>query len=537
MRPRCRSLPPLKPDQIVTEFCRRAQVRGWTQQGQASVGRGADADNDPFFNQRPTLDLTIEQIEEALADMPDAELYDTWVDVGMALHHQFGGSDEGKELWDRWSSTAHNYDADEIEEKWASFGHYHGTPITFATVVKFAKEARGKRKAEEHKQTYDAFVAEISACGDFTTLLYTLAPKICESDLDDIRREALVTRIHARAKKLGDGLPLKQVRAAVTPPRAPSLVQTGKKDLELALAHRVLDRCYAGGDHLCRFAKFWWAYVLGVWKRQDEEVVARHIQETLTELREADDPELQALYARMDESRGDRLTQLVSTLSTCIARALANGEDDPLNLCAFKAPRVMNCCNGELWFDDVGNIAFMDHDPAHKLTAQLKCAYDPAATCPTWDAAIRRVFQKCREPEEVIRHFYEVFGYLLQPTREAAIWVLFRGPGGNGKTFLMNVITELMGRSMLAIPIKELSKQSVHFTDALSGKLMLLDDDLDMDVLLPDGWLKKLSEAKVVTTDPKWGKHIEIVARSVPVMLANGWGATKDLSKGCGGAR
>ncbi len=521
-------------DQIVVEFCRRAQARGWTQQGRMSVDRGADADNDPFFNQRPTLDLTIEQIEEALADMPDAEVYDTWVHVGMALHHQFGGSDEGKELWDRWSSAAHNYDADEIEEKWASFGHYHGTPITFATVVKFAKEAREKRKAEEHKQAYDAFVAEISACGDFTSLLYGIAPKIRTSDLDDAYREALVSRVQARSKKLGDNIPLKQVRAVVTPPRAPALAIASKKDLELALAHRVLERCYANGDHLCRFAKLWWAYVLGVWKREDEEVVEHHIQETLIELGDADDEELKALYNRMDNSRGDRLTQLVTTLSKCIGRLLVtNSDDDPLNLRAFKAPRVMNCLNGELWFDHVGEIAFSEHDPAHRLTAQLQCHYDPTATCPTWDGAIRRVFQKCQDPEAVIQHFYEVFGYILQSTREAAIWVLFVGPGGNGKSFLLNVISQIMGRTVMGMSISEISAQkSVHFTEALTGKLMLLDDDLKMGAVLPDDLLKKFSEAKLVTTDPKWGDHVEITARTVAVILANTFGATVDLSEG-----
>ncbi len=521
-------------DQIVADFCRRAQARGWTQQGHGSVGQGHEADDNPFFHQRPVVDLTIEQIEAHLADMPDAEVYDTWVRVGAALHHQFGGSDEGKELWDTWSAMAANYDADAIDEKWASFGHYVGTPITFAYVLKFAKEAREQREAAEHKQTYDAFVAEISACGEFTALLHGIAPKIRNSDLDAAHRDALATRIQARAKKLGDGIALKRARVAVTPPPDPTPTVSSKKDLELALAHRVLERCYANGDHLCRFATFWWAYVLGVWKRQDEEVVARHILETLVELREADDPELQTLYARMDDSRGDRTNQLVSTLSTCIARILAsNSDDDPLNLRAFKAPRVMNCLNGELWFDSVGEIAFSDHNPAHRLTAQLKCAYDPTATCPTWDAGIRKVFQECQDPEAVIRHFYEVFGYILQSTRDAAIWVLFKGPGGNGKTFLLNIIAELMGRTVIGKSIHEIVKlNNTHFTAALMGKLMLLDDDLKTGIVLPDDWLKKLSEDKLLTTDPKYGQHVEIVSRAVPVILTNSWPSMVDMTEG-----
>jgi P4 family phage/plasmid primase-like protien len=514
-------------DQIVAEFSRRAQARGWIQQGQASIGRAASTDDNPFFDQRPTLDLTAEQIDEALADMPDAELYDTWIHVGMALHHQFGGSEEGKDLWDRWSSSAPNYESDAIEERWRSFGHYHGTPVTFATVLKFAKEAREKKEAEARRQAYADLGAAITAADSLDVLLDEVAKRIADADLDPARREALANQLQARTKKLGCDIGKKQARAAVTPsPQAP-LATDEDPELEVALARHVLDQHYAGGARLTRFGKLWWVFDGGGWMGEDDEVVGRNILETLLDLRKADDVRLKTLYARMDDSRGDRMNQLVETLAAVMAKLVAvRSELDPLNLRAYEASRVMNCDNTELWFDETGETQLCDHDPAHKLTAQLRCSYDPAATCPTWDAAIRRIFQKCREPEEMIRHFYEVMGYLLQPTREAAIWVLMKGPGGNGKSFLLGVISEIMGRTVLAKSINEI------FTHALCGKLMLLDDDLKTGLLLPDDVLKKLSEDKLITVEPKFGKHFEIISRAVPVMLANSWPATVDLSEG-----
>lgn len=52
---------------------------------------------------------------------PDAS-YETWLETGMALHHETSGSDDGLELFDQWSSTGAKYNGrDEIEAKWRSF--------------------------------------------------------------------------------------------------------------------------------------------------------------------------------------------------------------------------------------------------------------------------------------------------------------------------------------------------------------------------------------------------------------------------------
>jgi putative DNA primase/helicase len=187
-----------------------------------------------------------------------------------------------------------------------------------------------------------------------------------------------------------------------------------------------------------------------------------------------------------------------------------------------------------VWIGDDGSLTVQEHNPLHLFTTQLACDYDPEATCPTWDAAIRRVFQDCDEPEEVIRHFYEVFGYILQPTRDTALWVMLWGPGGNGKSFLIRIISELMGRgTVISKSLSELSNgTNTHFTSSLVGKLMLLDDDLKAKTVLPDDWLKKLSEAKLLTADPKFAQAFEFVARCIPVILANHWPSTTDLSAG-----
>lgn len=52
---------------------------------------------------------------------PDVS-YETWLQTGMALHHETSGSDDGLELFDQWSSRGGKYNGrEEIEAKWRSF--------------------------------------------------------------------------------------------------------------------------------------------------------------------------------------------------------------------------------------------------------------------------------------------------------------------------------------------------------------------------------------------------------------------------------
>jgi len=61
---------------------------------------------------------------------------------------------------------------------------------------------------------------------------------------------------------------------------------------------------------------------------------------------------------------------------------------------------------------------------------------------------------------------------------------------------------------------------------------MLLDDDVRSGAKLPDGELKKLSEAKLVSAERKYGHSFNFVALTVPVLLCNNPPSLADLSRG-----
>jgi hypothetical protein len=57
----------------------------------------------------------------------NADDRDTWLAVGMALHHHLG--DAGREIWDRWSRGSDKFDSKDQDRSWRAFGKKSGTTV------------------------------------------------------------------------------------------------------------------------------------------------------------------------------------------------------------------------------------------------------------------------------------------------------------------------------------------------------------------------------------------------------------------------
>lgn len=79
-------------------------------------------------------------IIDMLSAIP-ADDYETWRDVGMALHYTDPA--DGLGVWDWWSSTSTEYDADGVRREWRNFsrrGHQTTNPITISTIRRLAEQ-------------------------------------------------------------------------------------------------------------------------------------------------------------------------------------------------------------------------------------------------------------------------------------------------------------------------------------------------------------------------------------------------------------
>lgn len=87
-------------------------------------------------------DFTHAQVVAALKALnPDCSMQE-WVEVGMALHHQYQGSAEGLDIWDQWSasSNAMKYQPGVCDLRWPTLKpDTNRNPLTFATIWQRAK--------------------------------------------------------------------------------------------------------------------------------------------------------------------------------------------------------------------------------------------------------------------------------------------------------------------------------------------------------------------------------------------------------------
>jgi P4 family phage/plasmid primase-like protien len=526
-----------KAEELLVETCKVVEKFGWFTVGGANSRQTKTwDDHDPLENFTRAVDLSDTEIDEYLLDMPnDADThYDTWSAVGMALWHQYQGSVEGYDRWVDWSERGPKHNDADMAYKWESFNDSgKGPAITFKTIIKWVHDERKKHAVVVHADLVD----RIANAAD-RTVLDAVKKDLGTVTLDPESRDDLLSKLHKAYKRIGLDVNKTTLRKAITVEKKAQR-HVHIDDLELALAQKVLADHFAGGAHIKRFAGACWLYRKGVWRMTETEFVKKHVMDTLVAMKASGDEEYKALLTATQEAgRDDRLSSLVgSVMDVVLLHVTEDGNTDPLDLRGMHLGRVINCKNGELWFNDKGEMRFLQHNPAHRLTHQINADYDPEAICPEFEKTLNLVFSSCSEPHEVARHWLEMMGVLLQPKRMQAFWLLMKGPGSNGKSTLMDIISGLMGAdSCYAGSVGELPGRrggsNNHFTASLIGKLMFLDDDMPAGILLPDDWVKKLSEEKLMTANPKGSKTFEFTSRATLVCLSNTWPSVADITVG-----
>jgi P4 family phage/plasmid primase-like protien len=99
--------------------------------------RTINQSGDPLANYNPPMEgYDIARVEsEILSKFNPKHGYDDWLEIGMCLHHQFSGSYEALEVWERWSfgdGSIVNYVQGATDEKWPTF---KGQGVTLRTLI------------------------------------------------------------------------------------------------------------------------------------------------------------------------------------------------------------------------------------------------------------------------------------------------------------------------------------------------------------------------------------------------------------------
>ena len=110
---------------------------------------------------------------------PNGLGYDGWLAVAMAAHQEGLTLDDCREWLDRHGAS---YDARTFEQKWRSFGHGYGAPVTGGTLVKMARDNGWKPPRASH--ALDAYNLVIGADDDEPAIAYADAAKRGEVPLE-----------------------------------------------------------------------------------------------------------------------------------------------------------------------------------------------------------------------------------------------------------------------------------------------------------------------------------------------------------------
>jgi P4 family phage/plasmid primase-like protien len=286
-------------------------------------------------------------------------------------------------------------------------------------------------------------------------------------------------------------------------------------DAAEGLMQLALDRYFHGGKHLLvSINRQFWHYDGRLWRVVPDQWVSGRVLEVI----------------QANPVKTQKTASLLSQVLSLLNAKLAVQED----LLSFvgSPPPIINCANGEVWIGPDGTVDLRPHRPESHLRHCLNVAYNPEARCPKYDKALREIFAKADNPAAMVRHFNELFGYIIQPKRNIPVIAIMSGAGDNGKTVLIRTVMRLLGTDLVhAQRVEDLDKSRFAIGN-LFGKYLFVDDDVRAGARLPDGMLKTISEAKEVTGELKYQASFNFVIRTVPVLLCNNNPSIADLSHG-----
>lgn len=200
-------------------------------------------------------------------------------------------------------------------------------------------------------------------------------------------------------------------------------------DAGFTIARETLDKFY-GGTKLKRYPDGnFYTYDGTHWRLTTTDQVRANIQAIASDyLHQVENTSLKSLVS-------DAFTSLCDFLGT---------DEDVLNFQEEPYP-IINFLNGELWIGKDGNEELRPHKPESRLFYCLPFAYDPKAKASLYEKVMLDIFAESSNPKEMCRHWFEFFGYAIQPQRFIACFFMMIGHGRNGKSVNLQTIQKVLG--------------------------------------------------------------------------------------------
>lgn len=422
---------------LMAEVDRLVRASGLTIKRVGETSRAAGiSEADWMLGLVPPVGVPLAEATALLSFYREFEDHDTWLRVGMALHHEYDGSEDAFKVWADWSAASTKFDAAAMRQRWQSFGKARSrSPTTLRWLLKVANEAKRDHDVEVVRDQITALKVRIAAATDAVQMTGPLA-KALKKDMpadpaavvevqkafgDKFRELAGVSLPVAEIRKLLNGL------RVVKPTRRP-LTEFGN-------AERMLDR-YAAGLMYVPELDHWYVWTGVYWRRAPEIEIHHYAKETIRGLiNEAEEHEGSAEFFEFcAASQQARMVKNMVTLAS---------SDPRIAVPASQLDRdwwLVGCLNGVINLKEGGKL--MAASPEYRITTLCGAEYLADAKAPLFIRTLADVFEN---DLELMRFFHRLMGYVFTGNPTEDVMVIPYGNGSNGKSTVLNVIREAMG--------------------------------------------------------------------------------------------
>lgn len=396
---------------------------------------------------------------------PDAG-YDDWLRVGMALHYETAGDEDGFELWAEWSERAIARDIasrDKLRMHWDSFGN-HPNPVTLASLR--------VAKAASLDDFDDVSEPEAAAPPETAPGSVPKAQHLCTD-------QANAGRIR---RKFGS-----------------QLISVNGRFHYWTGRHWAFDEgeAYRCAGQLSRIVKAEAARAA----EKAEQAKAEHMDLITLAL---EHPRKHPLNATPEGAAIEALMTKADALNKWSARCEMKAVTDAalgllrkfitVDHAKLDAdPWALNCANGTV---DLRSGVLREHRPEDWITQLAPVDYDPDAAAPRFEQFINEI---TAGDNQLARFLQRWFGYCATASVREQKFVIHIGQGSNGKGTLLDLIASVLGDYAGTAPPGLLAAgkngSERHPTEIaeLFGKRVVTAHESDDGAVLREGFVKQLT--------------------------------------------
>lgn len=308
---------------------------------------------------------------------------------------------------------------------------------------------------------------KIDATDDFDELTGEIARLVAVCDLKDSERHSLLKFIASKAKVTVASL--KEDAKLYDPVNA-------SRDTDHLKAAREVIKAFGNCNLLDASGYVWRWRGDGVWRRMSDREIKQKIHDV----------------SGSSELTSSVVGSILDMVKTETHRTSQRFDEDP---------QAINCANGELSYAD-GRWTLKPHDRDNYRTAMIPVSFDAKARAPRFERFLQEIFQGDVDSADKAAVVIEALGYTLIPSCHLEKFFLLIGGGANGKSVLLRVVADLVGRDhVCAVQPNQFDNrfQRGH----LQGRLANIITEIAEGAEIADAQLKSLVSGEMTTAEHK----------------------------------